>query len=115
MDPTPQETKKAYDYYNWTISEKTGIPNMGYDKVPEKYAIFVQIKEEANKIGISTKHYIAAQFEAFGWRDGVPDPLQMIGQKALLRIPKYCYEHGINLNKAKPFNFKEIKDANNSN
>jgi hypothetical protein len=114
LDPTPSKTKEAYDLYNWTISNKTGIPNMGYDKIPEKYAIFVDIKNQAKQIGIDVKKYIAAQFEAFGFKDGVPDPLQMIGDKATARVMKYCFEHNINLKQKPTLDIKKIKNANNN-
>ena len=97
QDKTPALTREAYAIYRDTITQKTGNPDIGYEKMPEKYAIFIKVKEEAIKHGVTNKVYIAAQFEAFGFRDGIPDPLQMIGDKALTRLQQYCFSNNIRM------------------
>lgn len=111
MDKTPGETEEAYLVYSTIIAKKTGIGDMGYKNIPEKYATFIKIKEEANDLGLSVKQYVTAQFEAFSFRDGVPDPLQMVGPKARGRAIKYCFENNISLKTKPTINFKNIKNG----
>ena len=110
-DKTPELTKKAYIVYSGIVSAKTGIHTNGIDKIPEKYAVFVDIKDEAARLGVTLDVYITAQFEAFGFRDGIPDPLQMTGDKAITRVQRYCYENKINPGKvtSKAIDWKKIK------
>lgn len=100
LDKTPKETQEAYEAYRTMVSQKTGIPNLDYEKYPEKYVVFMEVKKICEKLGVSYKTYIAAQFSGLGFRDQVPDPLQLIGDKAMIRMQKYCFENNINIGKS---------------
>lgn len=110
QDKTPSETQRAYELYRDIVSSKTGIPNIGYDKMPEKYCVFIEVKEEAKRMGISLERYVQAQFDGLSFRDQIPDPLQLIGDKAHIRVQRYCYENNINLKKKKVIDYKKIKE-----
>lgn len=108
-DKTPALTRKAYEIYRDLITKKTGIPDIGYDLFPEKYAVFIEVKQAAEAIGIDVGKYIQAQFDALNYKDGVPDPLQLIGPKAYIKVQTYCFENNINLKTKKTINFQNIK------
>lgn len=109
-DKNPQATQKAHSYYLRLVNERTGFAQ-GYEKQPEKYAAFVQISATAKQYGVTIEDYIQSQFYAFEWKSGIPDPLQMYGEKAVERLQKYCYEKGIKPSeKTKTINFSAIKN-----
>lgn len=93
-DDSPKITESLYLYYSTRISERTGI-NYNYHQFPEKYVYFIRCKEEALRIGANPKAFIIAQFEGMEYRNGIPDPLQLVGPKALERYTKYAYENSI--------------------
>lgn len=108
-DRTPEETEKIHSHYLSVISEKVGF-TQGYKDIPEKYVCFVKAKEEAHKLGISAKQYIQAQFGAFEWKSGIPDPMQLTGIKAIERVQRYAFENQIKLGpQSRSINFKKIK------
>lgn len=113
LDETPEATREACSTYQNIIYERTGLPPLTLSQLtPEKQAVFISVKETAQRIGVGVKLYITAQFEAFAFKDGVPDPLQMVGPQAEARVAKYCYENNINIrNLKKDINFKALKDA----
>lgn len=116
-DKTPKETEEIYSHYVLRISEKVGF-SQDYKAIPEKYVFFVKAKEEANKLGISYKEYIRAQFTALEWANGIPDPAQLIGTKGKERVIKYAFENNIQLRQAGPVskvNFKKVKNAHRNN
>lgn len=111
MDKTPQATKECHDIYLALISEKVGF-TMGFENNPEKYKYFIRVKNGANNLKITYKTYIKAQFAGFDWQDGVPDPIQLIGDKAIHRLQKYAYKESITIGKSNTLNatdFKKIK------
>ena len=61
---------------------------------------FIKVREEAKKIGISPDIYVKAQFHGFEWRDGIPDPVQLVGTKAIDRLNKYLFEKNIKVSQA---------------
>jgi len=110
QDKSPEDTKKIHDFYIAIISEKVGY-TQSYINQPEKYIYFIKAKEEARSIGISYKEYIKAQFGAFEWKSGIPDPMQLTGVKARDRVQRYAFENGIKIGKQNLINFKNIKHA----
>lgn len=104
QDKESDITINLHTLYNRIINERTGI-NYDYSKIPEKYIYFMKAKDEALRIGIEPKDYLIAQFEGMQFRNGIPDPLQLVGPKALERYTKYAYENGINREN------KELKTA----
>lgn len=95
-DRTPKLTKEAHDIYLSIISERTGFTS-GFENMPEKYVYFVRVKNEALKLKISIKQYLTAQFTSFEWANKIPDPIQLVGIKAIQRVQKYCFEHKIKI------------------
>lgn len=114
QDKTPHETEQCHDYYLAHISAKIGY-SQGYKSNPEKYKYFIEAKDSAKELCITTKIYIAAQFAGFEWNDSIPDPAQLVGTKALDRVQKYAFEKGITLGEKKEtINFKQIKSNKNA-
>jgi len=109
QDDTPKQTEEIYKFYRSQIISKTGL-FVDYSK-PEKYVYFLLVKNKANELGISGEEYIKAQFYALEWRNGYPDPIQLIGDKAIQNLNKYLYEKGISLKKpvSSPINWEKIK------
>lgn len=99
-DDDPNLTKRIHDLYTVQIVSKTGLP-ISYENEPKKYAYFIKVRQEAKEIGISPDIYLKAQFYGFEWRDGIPDPVQLVGPKAKDRLNKYLYEKNIKVSQAK--------------
>ena len=107
-DETPKQTEELYKFYRSQIVQKTGLL-VDYSK-PEKYVYFLRVKNEANKLGISGEEYIKAQFYALEWRNGYPDPIQLVGDKAIQYLNKYLFEKGISLKtKSSKVDWSKIK------
>ena len=114
-DKTPQRTKECHDIYLKFISEKIGFAQ-GFRDIPEKYQYFIKAKEEAEKYRVSSKVYIAAQFQGFEWNNSVPDPAQLVGLKSVDRLQKYAFENNIQIgNKSQNINWKKIKEYGRDN
>lgn len=96
-DKTPNITDQMHLWYNGKVNERTGL-NWDYKKIPDKYVYFIRAKEEAQRIGADPMKYLLSQFEGMQFRDGIPDPLQLVGPKALERYVKYAYEKGLGSN-----------------
>jgi len=109
-DRSPDDTKQAHDYYLAIISERVGLVQ-DYTASPEKYQFFIKAKDEAHLLGISVKQYMQAQFGAFEWKSGIPDPMQLVGTKARERVQRWAFEKGIKLGRqgSKAINFHKIK------
>ena len=92
------------------MNEKTGIEYDDYINNAEKYVCFIKAKNDANKVGIPIDMFILAQFYSMEWRNQIPDPFQLYGDKAIDRARKYCAEKNIkpktSVNK---IDFKKIK------
>lgn len=95
-DRSPEDTRKAHDAYLSIISEKVGYAQ-DYKDNPEKYKFFIKAKDEAAELGVSARQYIQAQFSAFEWKSGIPDPMQLVGPKARERVQKWAFENNITL------------------
>lgn len=108
QDKYPQQTKRAHSVYLRLIQEKVGFAQ-GFEDRPTKYAAFVDAMELARRYGAEPTTYIQAQFSAMDWQNTVPDPLQLVGTKAVERLQKYCFEQGIKLNDS---NAKKAIDFN---
>ena len=93
QDITPGETQKVKEFYEKYLGEK-GIQR-DYSKSPDKFVFFVKVKEECNKIRVSYNHYIESQFKGLEWCNGIPDPAQLIGPKAIDRLNRYLSEKNI--------------------
>lgn len=108
-DRNPEETAKAHQEYMRIVADKTGFAQ-GYDNQPEKYKYFIAVKDEAKRMGVTSRQYIQSQFAGFDWRSGIPDPSQLTGTKAIDRLQRWAFEKNITLGaKERKINFKNIK------
>ena len=107
-DKTPSQTEQLYNLYLAKVNEKVGWEFSDYKSNPEKYVCFIRAKECAAKIGIGVKTYINAQFSTM---ESIPDPYQLYGDKAIMRVRKYCYENSITIKAAKTIDFSKIKNS----
>jgi len=99
-DDKPKATRSIHDYYVQKIAKKTGLAET-YLENPEKYVCFYKTRLIAEEIGVTYKDYLESQFEGFSYRDGIPDPVQLIGDNAKKRLSKYLYENNLKVNPAK--------------
>ena len=99
-DDNKQLTRKIHDLYIQQIIKKTGM-DQDYLSDPRKYSYFILVKQSAQKFGVSPEVYMKAQFSGFEWMNGIPDPVQLIGDKAKERLNKYMYENGIKVHSTK--------------
>lgn len=97
-DGTSNLTQIAHKTYRGLVYEHTNL-DFDYTKLPEKYVFFIKAKDIAMDLGLSPDTYIRAQFEGMKFRNGIPDPAQLIGDKALERVKNYLYENNMSLNK----------------
>ena len=101
LDDKPQKTAEMEEIFLAMVAERTGWSKTYKEDSPEKYAYFVKARKEAESFNVSLKVYIASQFS---WFDSVlhtvPDPVQLVGVKAIERLQKYCYEQNIKMGKA---------------
>jgi hypothetical protein len=94
QDDAPNITKAVHDMYTVQIINRTGLPS-DYKDNPEKYVNFLKVRKKAKEIGITYEIYLKAQFHGFAWRNGVPDPIQLVAPQAMERLNKYMFENGI--------------------
>lgn len=97
-DPTPNITEAIHNMYCIQIVTRTGLP-ADYKNQPEKYVHFLTLKRLAKEVGVSFEQFLKAQFHAFEWRSGVPDPVQLIGNQWKERLNKYLFEKNIKVGK----------------
>ena len=109
-DPKPSETEKLHDYYQKTIISRTGIALIYKDK-PDKYVYFYRARLLAEKLKVNPLVFIKAQFYALEWRNGYPDPIQLVGDKAIANLNKYLFEKGTpeESRKTSKIDFSKIK------
>ena len=114
-DTEPGITEKVYQYYINIILSKTGMP-LNYKEIPEKYVFFWRIRKKCRELGLDYHIYIDAQFAGLEYREGIPDPIQLMGDKANNRLAKYMFEKGIKIKGGeKKINWKKIlKDDSNN-
>jgi hypothetical protein len=93
-DPKPGATKRLFEIYDTEVYSKTGIRE-DLEKNPQKYQYFVDARQLADSLGITYEIYIKAQFEGLAWANGIPEPTQLVGDKATNRLNKYLYQNKI--------------------
>lgn len=110
-DPNSKTTQEACSYYTSIILKKTGeAPE--YEKMPEKYQYFIDIAQFCKNSGVTLKHYIDAQFDAFNWASAVPELTQMVGDKAQERLAKYMYKNDLKFKFAPKLDLSKILEKN---
>lgn len=108
-DESPKETKQACDVYERILLEGSGI-TFNYITLPEKYKYFIEVKKIVKNLGISINDYIKAQFAALEWVGAIPDPSQLVGDKAISRVQDYLMKNKPK-SKEKEFDWRKIKKA----
>lgn len=93
-DPYQELTEQFHDLYRRKVAFKTGFQN-NFKNHPEKYVWFVRLSALFQSYTIPPSVYIDAQFDALAGFDAMPDPTQLLGQKAKERLNKYLYENQI--------------------
>jgi hypothetical protein len=100
-NPDADKVNRICHYYNQQILTRTGVLLFDYRDNPEKYQYFIMVLKECNRLKIPSKIYMDAQFSAFEFRGRYPEPEQLVGDKALLRVQQYMAENEIKLVHAK--------------
>lgn len=93
-DPTPKLTSQVHLYYQKVVNEKVGFSE-DFSKTPDKYIYFIQVVSECKKLKVDYKTYIDAQFEGLAWCNGIPEPPQLVGDKARGRLRSYLSKNQI--------------------
>ena len=106
-DETPKQSAQVCKIYQNILMEGSGIAH-DYNSIPEKYVYFVKVKDEANKLKVSFYDYVKAQFFALEYINGIPDPSQMIGDKAISRVQAYLIKHKPQKQKSK-IDYSKVK------
>lgn len=91
-------SESAYKCYTQFVIKSVGSLLMDYRHDPTKFKYFVLVAIECKKLGVKAEDYITAQFEGLAWTNGIPEPHQLIGDKAQERLQKYLYQNSIQLN-----------------
>jgi len=97
-DKDTEMTNLMYRAYAQRVIENTGMHDV-LEQLPERYVWFVRAREQAEKLNVSVKIYMQAQFDGFDFSKGIPHPTQLVGTKAIERVIRYCFTHGIKVNK----------------
>tara|TARA_R110002020_G_scaffold131482_1_gene293940 strand:+ start:3151 stop:3981 length:831 start_codon:yes stop_codon:yes gene_type:complete len=97
LDPTPDLTKVIHDYYNSIILRQVGT-GIDHSKNPSNYYYFIEVKNICKEKKVKYQDYIKAQFHGMGFRNGIPHPAQLIGDKALERLTTYLFENDKRVN-----------------
>lgn len=105
-DKFPEFTDRAYKAYNKRIINKVGVILNDYKNNPDKFKYFMRVAERCKELKITPEIYIDAQFDGLAWANGIPDPMQLVGDKSNERLEKYLFENDTQL---KDVN-KEAKD-----
>lgn len=117
-DLNPELTDKAFKTYNKFVIDKVGTLIQDYSQVPDKYMYFIMVAKRCKEMGIKPELYIEAQFKGVEWRNGIPDPVQLINGKSLEYLQKYLYENDVTMEKKNPVlanKFKALLNGNPNN
>ena len=101
-----------HDYYCKKISSKTGI-SIDYSNDLNKYSHFLEVRKTCDKLDVDYFTYIEAQFESLSWRNGIPEPSMLNGEKAIERLNKFIYETGSSVKKKSKESVKSLKNLKN--
>lgn len=98
-DDDKDETRNIYKFYCQRIIENTGVMDE-LDELPSKYVWFVRARKQAERLNVSCKIYMNAQFEALDFSKGIPYPTQLTGPKATERVARYCRKNDIKIQRS---------------
>lgn len=93
LNPQPELTDRALKWYNKWVLDRVGTILTDYSKIPDKYVCFIQVAEYCKENRIEPEVYIDAQFKGVEWRQGIPDPHQLIGDKALTYLQNHLFQN----------------------
>lgn len=102
-DSNKKETEEIIKYYSTRIVKETGMSPLVMED-PKKKSKFVEVREITDKLDIPYDIYIDAQFHGLQWTDSYPEPIQLVGDKAIERLNKYMFENKIKVAKSKKDN-----------
>lgn len=92
-DEHPELTNRALRWYNKLVVDKVGSLLNDYSKIPDKYVYFIRVAKYCYESGLSPETYIDAQFNGVEWRQGIPDPIQLTGNKSMEYLQNYLYKN----------------------
>lgn len=93
-DDNPKQTNFIYEYYNKKVADATGIwERVPLNTDPDKYNHFLCIRNLCDENGWDYKNFVEAQFDGMAWCNGLPEPHNMYGPKAIERYKKYVYKY----------------------
>lgn len=93
-DDNPELTQYVYNAYNKKIADAIGIVDTEpLENNPEKYQHFFHLRQTIDELNADYDEYIEAQFEALSFCNGIPEPSNMYGDKAIDRYRKYLYRN----------------------
>lgn len=108
LDDNTVLTNIAYRLYTQMVIKQVGSLLTDYKNDPTKFKYFVQVAKECKRLKIRPEDYIKAQFDGLAWTNGIPEPYQLVGDKAQERLQKYLYQNQIQLGSVKENNQKNI-------
>lgn len=110
-DTNTDYTNRLYMYYNQRVLDRTGLA-FNYKEQPEKYVFFVKSASICKKLGVKPEDFIDAQLDSFIFKENIPDPAQLVNQKAEDRVVAFMYKKGVKVdNQSTNINFSKIKKA----
>lgn len=93
-DTNPRLTNSLYEYYNKRVADSTGIYERApLNQDPDKYNHFYQIRILCDDNKWDYQDFIDAQFDGMAWCNGLPEPHNMYGPKAIERYKKFVYKY----------------------
>lgn len=97
-DKYPDITKAVASRYGEKLFQETGLYDNS-NKFPQRYRYFVEAAEIIKHYGIRVEDYINAQFETLAWTKNLVEPSQLVGEKAIARLNKWCYTNNVKVSK----------------
>jgi hypothetical protein len=91
-DPKEKETREVHDLWREYMGQYGGISRTLTK--PEDYVMMVYTRMEADSVGAKYSDWLEAQFEFFKGMNLVPNPNQLIGDKALNRYYDFMGSSG---------------------
>lgn len=96
-DQDPKGTENLHNLYVQTIVQHTGMLQR-FDKKPIEYQYFVKANEYCRKVKVKPYDYVKAQFKGLEYRNGIPLPIQMVGESAESRLKHYLFQNEKKIN-----------------
>lgn len=88
-DQNPVITQRLIKDYNQRVITQTGTLFVDYTSIPNEYVKFVKAAEICKELNIPAEAYLQAQFDRFSFFNSIPEPKDLISEKALTAIQRY--------------------------